>query len=75
MAVVKIPKATTLSIKVQSGVSATGAAVYKTLRFGSVKPAASDADIFAVGLALGNLQAYPIAALIREDNADLMNQE
>lgn len=74
MAVIKIAKATTLGIKVQTGISATGAPVYKTVRFGSIKPAAADADIFAVGQALGNLQMHVLNSLVREDSGDLMNQ-
>lgn len=74
MAIVKIAKETTLSIKVQTGINASGSPVYKTLHFGSVKPAALDADIFAVGQALSNMQTHAVYGISREDSADLMNQ-
>ena len=74
MAVVKIPQASTLGIKVQTGISPTGSPVFKTFRFGSVKPGALDADIFAVGQALAGLQKHSVTGLIREDNGELLNQ-
>lgn len=74
MAVVSIQKSTTMSIKVQTGISGTGAPVYGYRNYGRVKPAATHADIFAVAVAMTNLQKHPVNSIQRIDTGDLMNQ-
>ena len=74
MAVVKIAKASRLTIKVQTGVSVTGSPVYRVRSYRNVKPGAAEADVFEVGQALAGLQAHPLTGISRVDEGDLMNQ-
>ncbi|MCX7781209.1 MAG: DUF1659 domain-containing protein [Negativicutes bacterium] len=74
MAVVKVPKASRLVIKVQTGISATGSPVYRMRTFRNVKPGAAEADVFAIGEALASLQRHPVSSVSRVDESDLINQ-
>ena len=74
MAVVKVPQSSTLSLKFQTGVNATGNPVYKTVSYSNTKPAATDADMYAIGQGLGGLQVYPVANIARVDSGNLINQ-
>lgn len=74
MAVMKIPQTSTLSIKVQTGLNLAGNPIYKTISYSSVKPAAADADVHAVGVALGALQEYPAIHYIRVESGALVDQ-
>jgi hypothetical protein len=74
MAVVKTPQESRIGIKVANGVSASGAALFKTLRFSNVKPATSDQDLFDVGASIGALQGATLAAILRTDESDLANE-
>ena len=74
MAVVNTPQESRIGIMVANGVSATGANLFKTLRFSNVKPASSDQDLFDVGSSIGGLQGAALVAIIRTDEADLSNE-
>ena len=74
MAVVKMPQESRIGIKVANGVAASGAAVFKTLRFSNVKPAASDQDVFDVGAGLAGLQANTLVDITRTDDANLLSE-
>ena len=56
MAVVKTPQQSHIGIKVANGVSASGAAQYRTLRYSNVKPATSDHDMLDVAVNIAGLQ-------------------
>jgi hypothetical protein len=71
MAVVRNLDLSTLSLKVQAGISATGAALYKNVNFGSVKALAVDQDVYDVAVALGGLQSRPVEAILRTDHSEL----
>ena len=73
MAIQRVPKKTNLGIKIQTGLSAAGNPVYKTLGFGNVKAAATDDNVYAIGLGLAGLQKYPTVNITRTDNNDLIN--
>jgi len=73
MAVVKVPQSSTIAIKLQKGVTASGSPVYVTRNY-ACKPAATDQDLFDAAVALMGLQAYPVADIARVDNANLINQ-
>lgn len=73
MAVEKMPQKTALGVKIQTGLNAAGNPVYKTLSFSSVKPAATDTDVYAVGLGLAGLQKYPPVNIARTDYSNLVN--
>lgn len=74
MAVITMPQSTTLGIKVQTGTTAAGAPAYKTVNFNSVKPAATDADIYAIAQGIAGLQTHSIIALSRVNNANLVEE-
>ena len=74
MAIVKITPATKLAVKIQTGLTASGSPVYRTRSFANVKPAASDADIHAIGAAIASLQKHTIAGIVRADEGFLVNQ-
>ena len=75
MAVVKTPQESRIGIKVANGTSASGAALFKTLRFSNVKPATSDQNLFDVGASIGALQGAALVAILRTDEADLSNEQ
>lgn len=73
MAVSKVAQATRLALKVRTGTTAAGEPVYKTRTFKGLKTNGTDADVYAVGQALGGLQQYPVANIIRQDDGDLVD--
>lgn len=73
MAVMKTPQGSSIGIKVANGVSASGAAQYRTLRFANVKNGTSDQDMFDVGVSIAGLQAAALAGISRTDLADLVD--
>ncbi len=74
MAITKVPQASRLVVKVQTGVNATGNPVYRLRSFQNLKPGAADADIHAIGQALVGLQKYPAVNIGRVDESNLINQ-
>ena len=73
MAVQKVPQKTILGIKIQTGLTAAGNPVYKTLGFSNVKVAATDENVYAIGVGLAGLQKYPAVSILRTDNSNLIN--
>lgn len=74
MAVVKMPQAARLQVKVQTGVNTTGAPVYRVRSLQNVKTDATDADIFAVAKGLAGLQAHSVIGIARQDDASLIEE-
>ena len=72
MAVQKIPQNSTMAIKLQKGVNASGHPVYVTRNY-SCKATTVDQDIYDVAQAIIGLQTYPVANIERIDNANLVN--
>lgn len=73
MAVSKVAASAELTLKVQTGVNAAGQPVYRARTFRNLKPAATDADVYDIGAAVGALQAHPVAAVSRVDTGNLVN--
>ena len=71
MAVVKTPQESRIGIKLDNGLSGSGAAVFKTLRFGNVKPATTDQVVFDVAEEIAALQGKALAGISRTDDATL----
>ncbi len=74
MAVVKMPQESRIGITVANGVSATGANLFKTLRFSNVKPAAVDQDLYDVASSLAGLQANSLVEIVRTDEGNLISE-
>ena len=73
MAVMKTPQGSSIGIKVANGVSASGAAQYRTLRFANVKNGTSDQDMFDVAVSIAGLQDAALAGISRTDLSDLVD--
>ncbi|WP_333593656.1 DUF1659 domain-containing protein [Anaerospora hongkongensis] len=71
MAVVRNLDLSTLTLKVQAGISATGAALFKNVNFGGVKAAAVDQDVYDVANAVSGLQSRLLEAILRTDHSEL----
>ena len=74
MAVVNVPQDSRIGITVANGVSATGANLFRTLRFSNVKAAALDQDLYDVGVSLAGLQDKALVEIIRSDEANLIGE-
>jgi hypothetical protein len=74
MAVVKMPQSGKMILKVQTGVNASGTAVYRLRTFANVKSGAADADVFAVAQGLAGLQKHTLVDTVRQDLSSIVNQ-
>ena len=74
MAVVKTPQDSRIGIKVENGLSGAGVTVFKTLRFGNVKPAATDDNVLEIANGIASLQGKALVDIIRTDEA-ILNAE
>lgn len=74
MAIVKLPQATRLVFKVQTGLNTAGNPVYRQRTYRNVKTTAVDSDVYAIGQALAGLQLHPLASIVRLDEGELANQ-
>ncbi len=72
MAVNKVPAGTILRLKLQVGVDEQGNPVYRNRNMRYVKFEAVEQDLFDVAQSLAGLQEYTLAAVQREDNANLV---
>lgn len=74
MAVVKNADFSRMMVKVRTGLDTSGKPIVKTRTFGYVKAGLSNQDFYDVAVALGSLQRYPVEAVGREDNGQLVNE-
>ena len=72
MAITKTSGDSVAKLKVRTGTSGTGNPIYRTKRFGNVKPLAADDDIYDVTNGIGTLQKYAVNGIFRVDNAQLI---
>lgn len=73
MAVTKMPQLGTLSIKYQTGMNSNGDPTYSTRNFPGLKPNATDQDAYDVAVAIAGVCKHPLAGIIRQDKANLIN--
>lgn len=71
MAVIRTPGDSTLRIRVQTGIGASGQPVYRNRSYNNVKAAATDDDVYAVAQAIAGLQQHPVNSIIRIDDGVL----
>ena len=72
MAVVSIKVASALRLTMKTGIDINGKDTFITKTLGSLKVAAVDADVFAVGEAISNIKTYPLVGLNRQDQYSLL---
>ncbi len=74
MAFTKQIKSSRLHLRVEVGSDQAGKKTYKVVSYNRIVEAASDEAVQAVGVALGSLQKYPVAEVLRVDEQVLANQ-
>lgn len=73
MAVSKAVESSKMVLRVQTGLDAAGKAVYKNVSLSGLNPTAVDADVYDAATALGGLQQYNVASVLRVDQGHLTN--
>ena len=71
---VKHDATTKLVIKVATGTTESGKPQYGSRTFQHIAPELADDDAYAIGTALGALQAHPVSAVSRLDSANLAGE-
>ena len=74
MAIINIPQASTLSLKVQTGISGSGAPVFKLRNYGNMKPASTNENVYSVATSLAALQKHALIGVARQDNSSLVTE-
>ncbi|KYZ76471.1 hypothetical protein AXX12_08545 [Anaerosporomusa subterranea] len=74
MAIVNMPQAARLQIKVQTGLNASGAPVYRVRSLQNLKNGTVDDSVYAVAQGLASLQQHTVVAISRQDDANLIDQ-
>jgi hypothetical protein len=75
MAIKKETLSTKLILKLQKGTDKNGQPEYTQRSVANINPAISDDDFSAIGTGIAALQALPVAAVERQDNAALVNED
>jgi hypothetical protein len=73
MAVTTTKLLTSINIKYKTGIDANGKDISKSKKVSNIKVSATDADIYAIGAAIGGLLKYPILEIQRSDDNLLTN--
>ncbi len=73
MAVINLPLATRLQLRLKTGVTAEGKDIFRLRTFGNVKPDTVDADLKSVANGLASLQIHVVNTVRRIDQADLVS--
>jgi len=71
MAISSTPVSTDLLLVMDNGVGASGQALTKSRKYGDVKTAAADADIYSVAQSLSGLQSKTLVAVQRKDTIEI----
>lgn len=58
-------------LKVQTGTTTTGKAIYTSRTFGDINPEISDDNVLTIGQKLAGLQKYDLGSVNREDTAEI----
>jgi len=74
MSVISSVVSSGLRLMVQVGMNNEGSPIIRTRSFNRVKPQATDEAIYNVGIKLGELQQYPVTAVRRTIESDLISQ-
>ena len=72
MAVIRGSESISLKIKVETGITASGAPKYSARSIAHINPEATDEDVFNFGKGLAGLQACTLGGITRAENAELI---
>ncbi|MDD3612907.1 MAG: DUF1659 domain-containing protein [Caldicoprobacterales bacterium] len=61
-----------LQLQLDYGVDEAGRAISRSKSYSNVKPDASNQDIFDTAMAIAGLQSYPVTAVRRIDQSELV---
>ncbi len=73
MAVINLPLATRLQLRLKTGVTAEGKDIFRLRTFSNIKPTATDVDVKSVADGLASLQMHVVDTVRRIDQADLVS--
>ena len=74
MAVTKDLLKKTLSVNVEDGITASGAVKIKSVSFTGINPNATDANVYAAGVALGSLMNNDVNSINLTEKNDLIEE-
>ncbi len=74
MAVTAEPTGSELMIRVEDGLTSTGATRYRNLAYRNIKSEATDNDVKAVADQLGEAQTKPVVSVIRNNIVTLIGE-
>ncbi len=74
MAVTAEPTSSELIIRVEDGLTSTGATRYKNLTYRNIKANATDNDVKAIADQLGNAQSKPVVSVFRNNTLALTGE-
>lgn len=75
MAITKVDLETKMILKVVTGVTTAGKPAYAQHSLTHFNPGLTEADFFDIGEAIGGLQSREVAAIGRQDKANLVKSE
>lgn len=73
MATVRSDKSTTMTLKLETGTTEAGNTKYTNRSISRVNPGLSDANALQIWQAVGELQKWPVNAVVRNDKASLIS--
>ncbi|MDA8096490.1 MAG: DUF1659 domain-containing protein [Clostridia bacterium] len=71
MAVQALPLSGAMVLKFSVGMNEDGKPIYRRRRWSGIRPAAADADVYAVAEVVAGLQEYTMAAVEYQRNSEL----
>ena len=74
MAVVKEPYSSSIKLRYQKGVNASGDPIFVNTTYSKAKVTATDQDLFDVATAINSLQNNALLGVYRTDDSELINQ-
>ena len=75
MSVTKTTQDIKLQVRVEGESTASGTAKIKNLNFNRIKLTATDAELYAAGQAISELQTLPLSGIRLVSSQDLTNEE
>jgi len=74
MAVITNQGDSKFKLVLNAGVDDNNKVIFKSKTFSNVKASADNEDIYNIGVAISELQAYELAGIVRYDEYELINE-